>query len=421
MKLLLFVSSILFVFSSHASEYSFNSDLLIGYLSQNNFANSLNPNNQIYSLPISSIETQLRPHIKLEITSLQSKFIMEPRLKVSHTDYKINEILEIKTGSEYYFNELFWQFNFSPEIDFSAGIINYQWGLSEVISASQFMFHELQLKPEPFQETKGLEMLKLQWLPSLNFSLAVLYELEPFHFEHRDFPELSDRTSKKRKLIRTEYSSDKGDLSQGLVIGQKMTDKERMVYGLFGYWVYNDFGQFYYDSFFQQGNESSYLQNDGLSLEASNTDKWTTLGALGHRLSFDGGVEWKIEYIQNDFGPDTKTRQGVIQQLESSPTNTSYYSFLNSEQSPLPGQKFLYNSLRWESPKILKFLSSSRIYLKQLLSLTDHSQLVSLALEAGLSDSLSLSLALINSIGENKEELSSALQSYESAYLKYSF
>ncbi|HEY8269995.1 MAG TPA: hypothetical protein VIG33_03850 [Pseudobdellovibrionaceae bacterium] len=403
--------------------FDFRSDFLTGGFLQHNNEDITNPNNQLLYLPSQAFDVEIKPTLKIDSTHYNLKVVLIPRLQFHSARYNFGSVNESQRLADYGFWEAYTHWELIKNVNLSVGIINSQWGPSDILSPSQFLFSDLLIKLEPFQSTQGVEMAVVQWTPNQNFTLTGMGELDPFGWEHTDTPPYRDRTSKKRVLLRGEFATGSGDFNLGLVLGRKHTDRERAQAGSYAMWNYTNFTQIYYDIGLQQGSERLYIDDTGTLLPAYADDSTAfQVSLVGHRFTFVNGIEWRIEYLHNDFGPSKEQRQRTYRLIHATPLATQYLSILNDSVSPLPGQEFIYNSFRWDNPPFLEAVfSNSHIYLRNIFSLTDPSQLFNFAIETSLTDQLSHSIAFIATSGDNESELSSYMHSYASYFLKFSF
>ncbi len=404
-------------------EWDFKTDILAGAFFQTNNENIGNPGNTVLNSPTQSFDSEIRPYIKIESSSFNVWAVIKPKIRLQQTEYEILTEKAAQKLADYGFWEAYLRWEVIKNVEMAAGIINAQWGPSDLISPSQFMFPELMMRPEPFQMTQGLELAQIQWVPNQEITVTLMTELEPFQWEHKDSFPRTERTSQKRSLFRAEYSTESGAFALGFVVGQRETDKNRTQYGGYSFWNYSQEGQIYFDLSAQQGHGRLSI-NDAGTVERRFADdsSFFAIGLIGNRYTFSNGLEWKLEYIHNAFGLAEIDRLNTFDWIRSNPLNTAYLAVLHDTTSPFPGQSYLYNSLRWDNPPGLSALfSTSYFFIKDIYSITDGSQLLNIGVETSLTDSLSHSLAIIQALGDNEGELSSFLKSYYSYYLKYSF
>lgn len=402
-------------------KFEFRSDILAGAFSQQNQDSVGNQGNLVLYFPSQSMDLEIKPYIKIESNKFNFSLFMNPRLRAQSVQYQIATGTLKPNPVDYGFWEAYLAWELVKNVDVKVGIVNAQWGPSDLLSPSQFMFPDLLLKPEPFFSTQGLELASIQYTPNQKVSLTFMAELPPFGWEKRESLPAVDRTTQHRVLMRGEYAAESGEYAMGIVFGQRETDKKRFQLGNYSFWSYSQEAQVYYDFVAQQGSGRPYVNDSGVvELTFADDSDINAVGLIGHRYSFANGLEWKVEFVGNSFGLSKADRENTFDWLHSDPFNVGYLQVLHSSLSPLPGRYFLFNSFRWDN-LLDKLFSNSYVFFRDIYSITDGSQLMSLGAETSLTDSLSQSLAMVYTIGNNEQELSSFLKSYISYYLKYSF
>ena len=398
-------------------------DILGGIAAQNNQVSLTNPDNQILNLPTQSLDSEFKPIFKFEQSQSGLTLSLKPYLRLYDSQFEFKSQTQNRKLSDYGFYEAYLRWELLKVIDLSFGKINSQWGPSELLSPSQFMFQGLLLRPEPFQSVAGQEMIQLQFTPKQNLSFCVQTELNPSGLQHTDQINAAPATSQGRILSKVDYSSRSGDFDLGVVIGEQGQVQKRIIVGSFAFFNYNPDAQIYYDVRHQRGSEKLHIASiQTLDQPFLTSDEPFTLGVLGHRYSFSNGIEWHIEYIGSDFGQSISQREFAFKTIKSNPNTLQLYQIFNDPVSALPGQNYIYNSLRWDSPSFLSSLfSASHIYLRSLHSIGDASAFINFALETSLSDHWAQSLAMIKTIGDNEAELNQSVDFYLSYYLKRSF
>jgi hypothetical protein len=181
-------------------EWTSRTDILAGGFYQQNEENIGNPSNQVLNLPGQSWDSEIKPSIKIESTRYNFSTIIRPRMRFQSAEFEVANEKNRRSLADYGFWEAYVQWELIKFVDVAIGIKNTQWGPSDLLSPSQFMFPELLLRPEPFQSTQGLELAQIQWTPSQEFSLLLISELDPFRWEHFDSLPLVERRSQKRSL-----------------------------------------------------------------------------------------------------------------------------------------------------------------------------------------------------------------------------
>lgn len=356
---------------------------------------------------------ELQTEWNLRFKKVPLKWKVKPKLKYKWAQYIYDNPTVVRNLniSEYGFWENYLSFEPLPSLEFNVGIINRQWGPSELINPSQIFFTQQILNLEPFQFTQGIELAEYLWTPSQNLSFNFLTELKPFEWEHSDELSYSKREFLNRNLVRAEYATASGNFLLGQVLATKKTDRYRWNYGGYGYWNYTDWTQVYFDFVLQRGSELYHIDDlSNLSRPYEDSDYLFSLAVLGHRLTLEMGLEWKVEYIHNSFAKSEEDRNVEVKLLKSNPYNGKALLAFYQGRYIFPAAHLIYNSLRFDEPSILKKLfSTSTLYFRFLNSLTDQSGFVQLEFQSSLSDSWSQGLSLVKSYGEPMKELNSEL------------
>jgi hypothetical protein len=398
-------------------------NVLLSGAYQNYFEEEVNPLNQVLKKPRSTFQLELQPSLNIGLEAVPLKWVAKPKVKIRQSNYSVENQSTTDSIGEYGFWENYLSLQAFPQWEISAGIINLQWGPSELINPSQFLWLQQTLLLEPFQFTQGIEMLQVLWTPSQNFTLNLIKELKPFQWSHSDEPagEIR-RDSLDRTLLRMEFSSVNGAVVVGQVAGVKNSDRRREQYGGYALWNYTEGTQIYTDYLVQKGSEVIYWDGTRLIRPFEESSELFLLGVFGHRWTFRNGIEWKIEWISNSFGKTKGERDLELATLEKTPGHPSALLAYSQRNYIFPGKNYVYNSLRWDDPEWLKHLfASSALYLRDLISLADNSHFLNLELQSSLSDHWSQAFGCVKTLGSDKGELNTELDVFFIYVLKRSF
>lgn len=385
---------------------------LTSILDQNYHNNELNYLNTVLKKSELELKQELQPDINLRLKKVPIKWKVKPKLKFKMAQYIYDDNrarnLQI---SEYGFWENYLSVEPLSSLEFNFGIIQRQWGPSELINPSQIMFNQQILSLEPFQYTQGIEMFEYLWTPSQNVSFNFLSELKPFEWDHSDEPGYVKRDFQNRNIFRVEYSSSSGSFQLGQVLASKKSDKNRLVYGGYGFFNYTDWTQVYLDYVTQKGSDLYYIDEmSNLSRPYEDSEYLFSVTVIGHRLTLEMGIEWKVEYISNSFAKNTEERNTEVKLLKSNAYNAKALLAFYQGRYLLPSASLIYNSLRWDDPSALKkFFSTSTLYFRFLNSLVDQSGFMQFEFQSSLTDSWSQGISLVQSYGEPMKELNSEL------------
>lgn len=379
--------------------------------------------NKVLQKPNSYLQLELQPTINIKSNHIPIRWIAKPKLKGRQTQVTVLDQTSDLAISEYGFWENYLSLEIASSFEVSVGIVNLQWGPSEVINPSQFLLSDQTLITEPYQFYQGIEMAQALWTPSQNISVNIVKELKSFEWNHSD-----DLTfSRKRKfydraLVRAEYSSSNGALTAGQVVGNKNSDQWRMQYGGYALWNYTDWTQIYTDYMMQRGSEVNYWDGTSLQMDYANSSDVFYTAVVGHRLTFENGPEWKAEWITNTFGKTRDEMQTERRALRLNPANLIALAAYYQREYIFPGQNYLYNSLRWDNPQWLGALfDTSTIYLRDLVAIDDQSHFINFEFQSSLSDQWSQALGVVKTVGEKDAELNAELDAYFSYVVRRSF
>lgn len=395
---------------------------MTSFLSQNYYNHETNYLNTSLKKSNLEVKQELQPEFNFSLKRTPVRWKVKPKLKYKYAQYIYDDPQpgfqnrnETKTKnlsiSEYGFWENYLSVEPISNLEISVGIINRQWGSSELVNPSQIFFTQQVLNLEPFQYTQGLELVELLWTPTQNLSINFLSELKPFEWDHSDELSYGKRDYQNRYLLRAEYANSSGNLLIGQVVSSKKTDRTRWNYGGYGFWSYTDWTQIYFDFMTQKGSELYFVdESSNLVQPYIESEYLFSLAVLGHRLTLEMGLEWKIEYVMNSFAKSAEDRDLEIKLLKVNPYNTAALAAFYQGRYILPASSLLYNSFRWDDPGLLKRLfTSSTIFLRFLNSLSDQSGFAQLEFQSSLSDSWTQGVSLVKSYGEEMKELNSEL------------
>lgn len=381
--------------------------------------------NQVLKKPDMMGQLELQPRVELKSTWIPIKWQVKPKLKIRQSQYVFSNQSLYQGVSEYGFWENYLSLQLGSRWEASIGIMNTQWGPSEFLNPSQFFIFQQTLNTEPFQMVQGLEMAQILWTPSQNLTFNLIQELKPFQWEHSDELESHKQGTRffyDRSILRGEYSSPSGGLVLAQVVGQKKSDQTRFQYGGYALWNYSDWTQIYVDYLTQRGSETEYYTGTQLIRSYEDSDYVFFLGLLGHRWTFDSGLEWKVEWVTNSFGKTKEEREFEIRALKQNPGNILALQAYYSRNYILPGQNYIYNSLRWDNSKWLASLFvASSIYLRNLSSISDSSQFWNLEIQTDLNAHWSQAIAVVKTYSQEQGELNLELDYFVSYVLKWAF
>ncbi len=171
-----------------------------------------NPKNQVLKIPDSKEYIEVRPNIKW--TQDRYELVFRPRgvLEQNHVKYQTSSGIpggptsdkkETTQKTDVFVTEGFISHDLNQQITTTLGLQNYQWGPAELLSPSNFIFHETIADRKNFAETRGRHLLRINGSPTKTWSTVSLLEWA----ENKDLtPFGDDQKFKPSFLVKNEYS-----------------------------------------------------------------------------------------------------------------------------------------------------------------------------------------------------------------------
>lgn len=340
-------------------------------------------------VPRALIAEQIYPTVKIS-SGKGFLFNARPRIEISHTrSMKKNGKDQLSSRFEASAGEMFVSVAPSARFSLVAGKQNFQWGIAEMTSPSNWIFKPRRLGETlvrtPQTEVETRDLFRLNLSAGQRFNLVAMAEYEP---EKGDLPRIY---SGRRGLVKPEFSWNNGADFFGLVLG----GAEKLRFPFIGeYFSLNITSaiSIYFDIAHFKGGEAvkpvlvtlpglpeedaliafdqPYLEKDSFNHEA----------VLGTRLTGDHGIELKIEGYFNSQGYNSiETQKSRILADEKSPLSTLFFS---------PAVEYRYKTAVLASLRVNEFGHKKRMnaFMRYLKSLKDSSGALLIYGEYALSD-----------------------------------
>lgn len=311
---------------ARADEVRYSLGIIGGYENSNVLETFGNPGNQVLKIPTSKEYLEVRPNLKW--TSKWMEVVFRPRglIERRQVEYRLSpqtlpqvpnnpstiKNTESTQSSEFFLADAYFSQDLSEKISLTIGRQNYQWGPAEIMSPSNFIFHETVVDKKTFAETKGRNLLRLNITPTKSWSAVSLIEWA----ENNDIESFgADQKFHPAVLVKNEYGWNQGAEYVAVVVGAVQTTvgedtTTTMRWGeMFNlqlpFW---DGFSFYGDLGHQKGSAAWYPQTQPTKIgppggswvrfnqsEAQSNRIFTT-GVFGVRYDFVDGEIIRLEY-----------------------------------------------------------------------------------------------------------------------------
>lgn len=249
---------------------------LSSVLSQEYAEIPLNPDN-VLSLPETTLLNEFRPEASL---SYEHAFLeIKPRF-VAKREYFRSGLLDgtEKSDSEFYINEWVAQIFVTPELSFSYGREDLQWGPAFLLSPSN-PFDSKNGRTEPKAEVDGADYAKVTWTPNANWTITGIVNTDDGRKDYR----ISDQIRQDFRdiyALKVDYLFDRGNAGLVLSTTEESDDADQRL----GYYIsYNV-------------NDSWITYSEG---SASSEDEEFL---FGNTYTFASGLNFSAEYFYNSSG-----------------------------------------------------------------------------------------------------------------------
>lgn len=370
-----------------SSEWNFRASLQwLNYVSAGNVSeSSMNLDNHIFKVSSSGATTDLRGDFQARYSSW-AKFILRPQLLYSRQEIRFPDTgdWERPTTSTARWTEAYSEIGIGDHISVAVGLQNYQWGPAELASPSNPIFHFNTSQRSLFYLENGRMISRLNLSMGQSWSAILLQEFldnqTPFWAANRSF--------EKTSLAKLEYrSAENSNRYLGLVYGQEQG--HILFSGLYANVPFLETFSTYVDARRTQGSIAYYPTEispgvDTLASDPALEKVQQTYAIFGFR--HEGDWDIRLEGLYNSAGYDDKQLKRAVK-ASSAPNPMQLYnvSLFSANGLELPGQRYVYSSLR--IPNLGK-KKDGTVMFHYFYSLQDYSNSLQVSLEKSLNSML---------------------------------
>lgn len=263
----------------------------------------LDPDNHLLKTPKYVLIEDLKPNLKAQFGSSMNA-VLRPRFRANYWGWREANVDKTpEFDSKTYWQELFVQWNLSERFAVTWGRQNFQWGAAESLNASNRLVHDLVVSRQAWTETKGKDMVRVNFTPTQNLSLIAAGVVQ----ENKDeTPVRAEQEFQQEGFVKAEISWNASADYLGVVVGGRQHDQ-----GWFG--AYLNYGipfweglSLYADSSFEHGSRSFYPSAFGPKVAWGQnyleTSKVKGIVVSGLKYDFVDGSILRGEYLSNQFG-----------------------------------------------------------------------------------------------------------------------
>ncbi len=388
----------------------------------------LNPENTVFKLEDRQASLDVRPSLKLDDGQFQ--LIARPQLKSALSSSTIDKKRQTEhSKSTAKWLEAYGNWNASDKVLVSYGVQNYQWGAAETINPSNRIMHETVDAKGILQASQGKNIMRLNvtWLK--NLTSVFLAETEPVK-DAAVFQ--AEEVFESKSLMKHEVSWNSGADYIGLVYGAGEVSHpwagEYFNLSLFeGLTLYTDVSH-------QKGSKAWYpVEQDqtaipnakSVNLIQSKLDdsKVYTFGVGGFRYSFEGGSDFRLEYVFNNAGWNKEETELGLKSIDSSrPLQLSNLK-VNATRWMKPGLEYRGQKYGLVSMRLPDFTNIKDLtwYVRYMRSMQDKSDTGYSSIEYSFGDSSTLFATVLASRGEEDAELKSLIASNATIGIRQDF
>ncbi|MCA9515291.1 MAG: hypothetical protein KC635_10140 [Myxococcales bacterium] len=356
-----------------------------------------NPDNAVLRLETLSLDTELRPRLKLELGDLTAvarpRFIAAFGLTRAGGDWG-----ELARDADVAVSEAFLSYRFSDAIALTYGLQVFDWGPGELLSPSNRLFHEVAFLKDPLWLVPGHHLLRLNASAGKSITAVLLVELGAGdHPEAFRYGEAHDD----KALLKLEYMAEDGGAWIGATVGAGVhTDP---FWGLYAAAWLGDSVMLYLDAAETAGSDAWYPAADAPAFTQREraSERVRTLALVGARYAFEQGADLRLEALLDDAGwTEAEMRRGAAT-VAAAPTADRVGPWL------LPGLELLgraYLHLALRVPQLPPG-DDLTLQVRALASLTDGSLAGFLGLSWEVSDATALFASALVTSGRDDAEL----------------
>ncbi len=268
-------------------------------------ASDANPDNRVLRIPSTIAAVELRPSLRWDLGAaslvLRPRFVGAGAWTANGADLGAGGTLASTYAAELV--ELYGVWNVSERLTLAYGLQNFQWGPAEIMSPSNRLFHQTGYDTTPLTIWYGQHLFRAN--VSLGKSWSAVFLLEPrAAADGPSFNAGDDFTPKGQ--VKLEYATISGAAYVGVTAGDG--EAARAWFGEYGMWQITDAVSVYADVVHTRGSRAWYpvLEASGptWARRQLDDDRLFTLGVVGARYTWQGGVDLRAEVVHHDAGWD---------------------------------------------------------------------------------------------------------------------
>ncbi len=360
----------------------------------------VDPTNQIFELPYASVVSDFRPDGKFSFGSFDLR--VQPRWEFTEDWIGYTDGARVSKAHGYFdFSQIYLNWTASDIFMFSFGLQNYQWGPAEMLSPSNGLIHFSTSQRSLIWVEPGHWLGRINISFGKNWSLIGIEEL----IDNRKPAWIAGSSFSPRGLVKFEYRTDDGTNYLGMTAGGSGDNNLQSWVGEYATYSPLESLSIYIDARQVRGSYAYYPETVGnfVQMQQSLYTSNQIYGLTETGLRYEGRVDSRIEYIQNDIGYTredfTQAVRGASQLSPFLPTNLPKFLHPGLE---LYSQHYLYGSIR------IPDLGKKKLYTviaRCLYSITDSSSTYSASIQRIWGDYVNLFLEASYLTGENNTEL----------------
>ncbi len=355
----------------------------------------LNPKNAALRIPHLALTGEARPSAEAQVGGWLT-LVARPRLVGGFSMAQVNGAWpDGKTELAVTVPELYGTWQASDWFALTWGLQNFQWGPGELASPSNRLFHETGLVRDPLYLVQGRHLVRANLSSGRELSVVGLVELSAIDEQPFIAREELDRSAH----LKVEYAEATGHWLVG-VVGSAWLAHEATV-GEYAQLQLNDVVALYVDASHGRERRGWYPGRHAFVHRAVDDDELEVFSTalVGARLSFDGGVELRGEYLYQQAGWDARDLDDAAALVGATGDLEPYLA----PGFELVGQHFVYLAARAaELPPLKKLTVQPRL----LWSATDRSAAAFVTVSAEAGERTTAFLSAFASVGDPADELS---------------
>ncbi len=354
----------------------------------------LNHKNTVLRLSHLALTSEARPSVEVHIGGWLTA-VARPRLVGGFAMAQVNgDWPEGESALAVTLPELYGTWQASDWFALSWGLQNFQWGPGELASPSNRLFHETGLLRDPLYLVQGRHLVRANLSSGRELSVVGMVELS----DTDERPFVAREDFDRSAHLKVEYADATGRWLVG-VVGSAWLEHEPTL-GEYAQLQLTDVVALYLDASHGRERRAWYPGRHAFvkrSIDVDEIELFST-ALVGARLSFDGGVEVRGEYLSQQAGWEADDFEDAALLVLATRDLEPYVA----PGLELVGQQFIYLALRApELPPMKKLTVQPRV----LWSLTDRSMAAFVTISAEAGERTTAFLSAFASVGDAHDEL----------------